>query len=187
MIRFSAWLAVVGAILLTVVETFVSWGRGAWWPNYMIVYLAAAVLLAAGLMMVFKISPGRRVLTGAWGFTGGVALVRFFDAVGHSALIGPDGQTLAAPEVVAAAGAMFCLAALGFAFAVMPERPRVPRIARDLLEDVDRAGSLVPDDDFLPQPAAHATSSIVVARDRDIPQTVHRDHRADRVDRAARA
>jgi hypothetical protein len=162
-------------------------GESPWATDNAIEYFAAALLFAGGMMMILNISPGRRVLTGAWGFAAGVATVRFFTALGQLALIGPDGESLVPSDLVAAIGAMFCLAAIGFAFAVVPQ-PRPPRrIDPRQLDPVDRPGSLVPDARVHLPSAVHATPSVLVARDRDIPQTVNRDHRPDRVDRAARA
>jgi hypothetical protein len=187
MIRFSAWLAVICGVILIGVETLLYVGGSPFRPDYAIEYVAAALLVGSGLMMLFNVSPGRRILTGAWGFTGGIASMRFLTILSQAGLVGPDGETGVSPDLVASIGALFCLAAIGFAFSVVPDQRRPRKIFPPLEDTVDRPGSLVPDERLTPQPALHATPSVVMARDRDLSQAVHRDHRSNRVDRAARA
>ncbi len=75
--RIPALMAVIYALGLAMFETLVNWGQWQWWPWWLVDYVAAAVLLAGGVLALrgqaqSDVPLGTGIMLVGWGFALGM-------------------------------------------------------------------------------------------------------------------
>lgn len=70
--RISAWMAIIGGVLLALADGFINWGQWQWWPWWLVDFVVAALLIAGGVATLRGAPIGRTLLGGAWGFAIGM-------------------------------------------------------------------------------------------------------------------
>lgn len=66
-------MAIASGVLLAFAETWINWGQWQWWPWWLVDYVAALLLISGGFNTLSGPEWGKRLLTGGWAFTLGMA------------------------------------------------------------------------------------------------------------------
>ncbi len=122
MIRISAWLAIVFAACLAIVELARNWGDWQWAPFWIVDYMASALLVFGGQRALNR--GTLRWLTGAWGFTAAMFYMSFFSHIYNlqtRSLVhtGPIEET----TLTVIIGVLLVIAFAGFFLALAGQRP----------------------------------------------------------------
>jgi hypothetical protein len=115
LVKLSAWMAVVFGASLAVLEAVRNWGDWQWWPFWVVDYVAAALLLVGGVL-VLRRGPAHW-LAGGWGFACAMFWMSFF---GHldAALETAGAISQREQQLTFIIGMMFGLTMLGFVTAL---------------------------------------------------------------------
>jgi hypothetical protein len=81
--RTAAVLALAFGAFLAVAETARNWGDWQWWPFWLVDFIAAALLIFGGTLVLRKNRGGSRVLCGAWGFTSAMFYMSFWSHISN--------------------------------------------------------------------------------------------------------
>jgi hypothetical protein len=117
--RFSAILALVVGTALALAETWLNWGDWQPWPFFVVDYLAAALLIVGGVRTLRGMSGGLRLLSGAWGFTAGMAWMAFFLTLQQNGAGSDFTDTVTPTILIALIGALLGTSLVGLALTVL--------------------------------------------------------------------
>lgn len=73
MLRFSAIWGILTGATLGIVEVRANWADWQWWPWWLVDFVAAAMLIAGGVMTLKGAQNGKAWLIAGWAFTFGMA------------------------------------------------------------------------------------------------------------------
>jgi hypothetical protein len=116
----SAVLALGFGVFLAVAETARNWGSWQWWPFWLVDFVAAALLILGGALVLRRARGGSQVLCGAWGFTSAMFYMSFWS---HIANIdqAADGN-LAQGPLTTIIGALWIITMVGFLLSLLSSR-----------------------------------------------------------------
>ena len=78
---WNARVAIVFGLGLAIGESARNWGNWQWWPFWLVDFIAAALLLAGGLLTLRTHPGARATISGAWGFTCAMFYMSFWSHV----------------------------------------------------------------------------------------------------------
>lgn len=123
LLKICAWLAVAFGVFLAIGEAVRNWPNWQWWPFWVVDYIAAALLLLGGLLVLRRGVAAARWLTGAWGFTCAMFWMSFFahvdDAMQAGTFESPREQ-----QLTVIIGVMFAITVAGFVGSLVSGRAR---------------------------------------------------------------
>ena len=92
MLRVSSVLGVLTGLLLAAGEVQANWGDWQWWPWWLVDFVAAALLVAGGLMSLRKHPKGPLLLAMAWTFTAGMVWMSLAGNIADGVDAGRDAR-----------------------------------------------------------------------------------------------
>lgn len=116
----SAVLALVFGAFLVVAETARNWGNWQWWPFWLVDFVAAALLIFGGTLVLRPTRGGSQVLCGAWGFTSAMFYMSFWSHIENSNEVA-DGN-LAQRPLTTIIGILWVITIIGFVLSLLNSR-----------------------------------------------------------------
>ena len=119
MIKLSAWVAIAFGLSLAGLEVVRNWGNWEWWPFWVVDYVAVALLVVGGAMVLR--GKSERWLTAGWGFACAMFWMSYF---GHLEGVLKAGAGVDPHEhrLTMIIGAMFALTIAGLVLALAARR-----------------------------------------------------------------
>lgn len=125
MLRATAILGLVFGVFLAFAETARNWGNWQWWPFWAVDFIAAALLVAAGVRTLRAQPGGSALLCGAWGFATAMFYGSFWSHVEH--IHEAAEGNLAQRPLTFVIGALWVVTIVGFVLALASARRRDAR------------------------------------------------------------
>ena len=114
--KVAAYLAIAFGVFLAIAEAVRNWGNWQWWPYWLMDYIAAALLVAGGALVLRKAPRGSAVLAGAWGFTTGIFYSSFWSHIDH--FDQPADGNIAQTPLTIIIGILWVITIVGFALSL---------------------------------------------------------------------
>ncbi|WP_309092005.1 hypothetical protein [Phenylobacterium sp.] len=118
----SAWLAVVFGAALSVLEVLRNWPTWQWWPYWLVDYIAAALLVAGGILALRR--RGEKWLTAGWAFACAMLWASYFTKL-EQALEATATLSARDERLMNIIGAMFLITIVGLVLS-LAGRPKTP-------------------------------------------------------------
>lgn len=126
-IKFSRWLAIIGGILVPLLETIRRWSTWRQSPaNFFDDYLIGAFLLYGAWRTGKDLRSGQRYLAAAWGFACGMGYFSFFRQLERLRLHEADPAPISSAWVLVIKGLLWAAAIVALALSLrrLPEEER---------------------------------------------------------------
>ncbi len=118
----SSGLAIMFGLGLAGFETLVNWGQWQWWPWWLVDYVAAGLLLVAGIAVLQNRSWGPKLLCAGWGFALGMMWMSLAGNIASGT--DPDRAARVAGLYIALIVFSMVLCLLGFLLAMIGDKKR---------------------------------------------------------------